>query len=316
MKLASLFSGSGGFELAGMLSGIEPVWASEIEPFPIRVTTKRFPQMKHYGDVSQINGAEVEPVDIITFGSPCQDMSVAGKRAGLDGARSGLFYQATRIIREMRDATNGRYPRWAVWENVPGAFSSNKGEDFRAVLEELISVAEFGRGGSSAVVIPKPDRWDNAGCVMGNGFSIAWRVLDAQYWGVPQRRKRIFLVADFTGERAGNVLFKSEGVSRYSAEMFDAWKRTARSVEASTGDAVTYCIDQGGGKSQCNVSVGLSPTPTTTHGGEPAVFEAHGQDSRYKELKTVSETVSAKYGMGGTTRRLCCTIRGGVHYKH
>ncbi|MBO5664739.1 MAG: DNA cytosine methyltransferase [Bacteroidaceae bacterium] len=232
-----MFSGSGGFELAGMLSGIEPVWASEIEPFPIRVTTKRFPQMKHYGDVSQINGAEVDPVDIITFGSPCQDMSVAGKRAGLDGARSGLFYQATRIIREMRDATNGRYPRWAVWENVPGAFSSNKGEDFRAVLEELISVAEFGRGGSSAVVIPKPDRWDNAGCVMGNGFSIAWRVLDAQYWGVPQRRKRIFLVADFTGERAGNVLFKSEGVSGYTPQGFRAWEGAACCIEEGFGDA-------------------------------------------------------------------------------
>lgn len=317
LKLGSLFSGSGGFELGGMLSGITPLWASEIEPFPIRVTTKHFPQMKHYGDVSQINGAEVEPVDIITFGSPCQDMSVAGKRAGLDGARSGLFYQATRIIREMRDATNGRYPKWAVWENVPGAFSSNNGDDFKAVLEELISVARSERGSIAAVTIPKPDRWDNAGGVMGSGFSIAWRVLDAQYWGVPQRRKRIFLVADFTGERAGNVLFKSEGVSRYSAEMFNAWKRTARSVETSIGDAVTYCIDQGGGKSQCNVSAEFSPTLTTTHGGEPAVFEAHGQDSRYKELKTVSETVSAKYGMGGE-QHAACAVRsgGGVHYKH
>lgn len=150
MKLASLFDGSGGFPLAGMLVGIEPVWASEIEPFPIRVTTKRFPNMKHYGDVSKIDGAKVEPVDIITFGSPCQDLSIAGKRAGLeDGLRSNLFYQAVRIIKEMRKETNGKYPRYAVWENVPGAYSSNNGDDFRSVLETLARVND------GTVSIPK-----------------------------------------------------------------------------------------------------------------------------------------------------------------
>lgn len=150
MTLGSLFDGSGGFSLGGILAGIKPVWASEIEPFPIRVTTKRLPFIKHYGDVSKMNGADIEPVDIITFGSPCQDMSVAGKRAGLNGSRSNLFYEAIRIVKEMRCATNGEYPRFIVWENVPGAFSSNKGEDFRCVLEsickikdETVSVPEF-----------------------------------------------------------------------------------------------------------------------------------------------------------------------------
>ena len=133
LKLGSLFDGSGGFPLGGLLCGITPVWASEIEPFPIRVTTKRLPFMKHYGDVSTLNGAELSPVDIITFGSPCQDMSIAGKRAGLDGSRSNLFYEAIRIVKEMRCKTNGKYPRCIVWENGPGACSSNNGEDFRAV---------------------------------------------------------------------------------------------------------------------------------------------------------------------------------------
>lgn len=142
LTLGSLFDGSGGFPLGGMFAGITPLWASEIEPFAVRVTTKRLPQMKHYGDVSALNGADLPPVDIITFGSPCQDMSIAGKRSGLDGSRSSLFYEAVRIIKEMRCATNGKYPRFAVWENVHGAFSSNKGEDFRAVLESLCRVKD------------------------------------------------------------------------------------------------------------------------------------------------------------------------------
>ena len=143
LTLGSLFDGSGGFPLGGLLSGITPVWASEIEPFPIRVTTKRLPFMKHYGDVSKMDGADVEPVDIITFGSPCQDMSIAGRREGLDGSRSSLFYEAVRIVKEMRCATDGKYPRYIVWENVPGAFSSNKGADFQSVLEEICSVKGY-----------------------------------------------------------------------------------------------------------------------------------------------------------------------------
>ena len=239
LRLASLFDGSGGFPLGGMLAGIEPVWASEVEPFPIRVTTKRIPKMKHYGDVSKIDGAAVEPVDIITFGSPCQDMSVAGKRAGLDGNRSGLFYQAIRIIKEMRGATNGLYPRYAVWENVPGAFTSNAGQDFRAVLEELCRVKDPG------VTIPMPEKWRRAGLIMGDGYSIAWRQLDAQYWGVPQRRKRIYLVADFSGESAGKILFESESVSGYSSPSRSPWKRIARNTTQSVGETVVL-NDQGG----------------------------------------------------------------------
>ena len=143
LRLGSLFSGSGGFELGATLSGITPIFSAEVEPFPIRVTTKRFPNITHYGDVSKLNGAEVPPVDIITFGSPCQDMSVAGKRSGLDGERSGLFYQAVRIVKEMRCKTNGKYPRFVVWENVPGAFSSNKGEDFKAKKNQRISTSSI-----------------------------------------------------------------------------------------------------------------------------------------------------------------------------
>ncbi len=157
LTLGSLFDGSGGFPLGGLISGITPLWASEVEPFPIRVTTKRLPQVKHLGDVSKINGGEIPPVDIITFGSPCQDMSIAGKREGLAGGRSSLFYEAVRIIKEMRCKTNGEYPRFVVWENVPGAFSSNKGEDFREVLKSLCEVK------STGVTVPEPPKgkWKN-----------------------------------------------------------------------------------------------------------------------------------------------------------
>ena len=242
LTLGSLFDGSGGFPLAGLLSGITPVWASEIEPFPIRVTTKRLPFMKHYGDISAMNGAEIEPVDIITFGSPCQDMSVAGKRAGLDGSRSNLFYEAVRIIKEMRCATNGEYPRYIVWENVPGAFSSNKGDDFRCVLESVCQIKD------ETAVISQPDKWQPAGEIVGDDYSIAWRVMDAQYWGVPQRRKRIFLVADFAGRSAGKILFDSEGLSGYSASSLRAWQETAcRSGESP--DSPSICLnDQGGSR--------------------------------------------------------------------
>jgi DNA (cytosine-5)-methyltransferase 1 len=204
-KLGSLFDGIGGWPLAGIRHGIVPVWGSEIEQFPITITEKHFPDMKHLGDLTKINGAEIEPVDVITFGSPCQDLSVAGKRDGLKGERSGLFMEAVRIIREMRDSTDGKYPRFAVWENVPGAFSSNKGDDFRAVLEEIAE---------AKIPMPQSGKWAPSGMVGGNGVEIAWRVLDAQYWGVPQRRKRIFLVADFGGCCAGEILFKPESVPR------------------------------------------------------------------------------------------------------
>ncbi len=187
--------------------------------------------MKHLGDITKIHGDKIEPVDCITFGSPCQGLSMAGKRLGFDDDRSVLFLDAARIIKEMRVATNGMYPTFAVWENVPGAFSSNGGEDFRAVLEELARVEE------PDVSIPrssgKGGRWSKAGAIAGNGWSLAWRQLDAQYWGVPQRRKRIALVADFRGQRAGEILFERTSLSRHPDESIKAWKATPRHSQAS-----------------------------------------------------------------------------------
>lgn len=181
--------------------------------------------MKHLGDITKIYGDKIEPVDCITFGSPCQDLSIAGRRAGLAGERSGLFMEAVRIIKEMRSSTNGLYPTFAVWENVPGAFSSNGGEDFRAVLEELARVEQ------PDASIPRPSgrggRWRKAGAIIGNGWSLAWRQLDAQYWGVPQRRKRIALVADFGGQRAGEILFERTRLSRNPESCVKAWKEVA-----------------------------------------------------------------------------------------
>lgn len=233
LTLGSLFDGSGGFPLGGLLAGITPVWASEIEPFPIRVTTKRLPFMKHYGNISAMDGGRIEPVDIITFGSPCQDMSVAGRRDGLDGKRSSLFYEAVRIIKEMRCATDGKYPRWICWENVPGAFSSNKGEDFKAVLEAVIGIVEP----NAQVPMPEKAQWPYADLYMGDGWSVAYRALDAQYWGVPQRRRRIYLVADLAGGSAGKILFESEGLSGYSAESFRSWQRAAGGFTPCVGAA-------------------------------------------------------------------------------
>lgn len=301
LTLGSLFDGSGGFPLGGMLAGITPLWASEIEPFAVRVTTKRLPQMKHYGDVSALNGAELPPVDIITFGSPCQDMSIAGKRSGLDGSRSSLFYEAVRIIKEMRCATNGKYPRFCVWENVPGAFSSNKGEDFRCVLESLCRVRD------ETVSVPRHERWTAAGNIVADGFSIAWRVLDAQYWGVPQRRKRIFLVADFDGECAGKILFESEGLSGYSAEGFKTWQRAAAATESGSGTAGAVCLNDQGGQS-IEISNDITGTlRAETHGHPPCVLESvvyenHSQDTRYTGPLEVAPTVSSTYGMGGNNQ--------------
>ena len=210
LRLGSLFDGSGGFTLAATKVGIEPVWASEIEPFPILVTTTRLPQMQHLGDICDIDGSQLEPVDVVTFGSPCQDLSVAGKRAGLAGERSGLFHQAVRVIKEMRKASHGLYPRFAVWENVPGAFSSNKGADFHSVLQNLISVVDE----QAAADLPRANKWQKAGAIVADQWSIAWRILDAQFFGLPQRRKRIYLICDFASGRAGHILFEPQRVFR------------------------------------------------------------------------------------------------------
>ena len=251
LTLLSLFDGSGGFPLAASMCGIRPVACAEVEPYPIAVTKSRFQNMKHLGSVTDVHGGDIEPVDIITFGSPCQDLSVAGKRAGLkheangddETTRSGLFMEAVRIIKEMREATNGEYPTFAVWENVPGAFSSNKGEDFRTVLEELIKIVE-----PTAVMpaVPK-NGWPYADSYCGDGWSLAYRVFDAQYWGVPQRRRRIYLVLDLRGQRAGKVSFEREGLRGNFATFKTAGQGTAGDAAPCTGadDCEGECVGDG-----------------------------------------------------------------------
>ena len=203
--------------------------------------------MKHLGDITKINGAEIEPVDCIIGGSPCQDLSVAGKRAGLAGERSGLFMEQIRIVKEMREherrirGTDDDFrlrPRYMVWENVPGAFSSNKGEDFQAVLTEIVRIVR-----TDAPDVPLPDRggWSKSGCIMGYGstgcpFSIAWRLHDAQFWGVPQRRKRIALVADFGGFSAPEILFERKGLCWHPEQSCETREGTPGDSEESAGE--------------------------------------------------------------------------------
>ena len=318
MKLGSLFDGSGGFPLAATMCGIIPVWASEVEPYPIAVTRSRFPKMRHLGDVSKVNGAEIEPVDIITFGSPCQDLSVAGKRAGIkDGTRSGLFLEAIRIIKEMRESTGGMYPAFALWENVPGAFSSNNGEDFRTVLQEFVKIKE-----PSAVMPPVPaGGWAYADSYMGDGWSLAYRTLDAQYWGVPQRRRRIYLVADFRGKCAGEILFKRQGLRGYFAESrtlregiaadtergADADDRNAgclnpwdnQSKRIFPPDAQYQILDDQGGQ-RINVrNDGKSPTlRAEMHGNVPCVVAfTQNQRNEVRDLREKSGALAAERGM-------------------
>ena len=220
MKLGSLFDGIGGFPLVGTWFGIEPVWASEIEPAPISITKRNLPTMKHLGDITQINGGDIEPVDIITFGSPCQNLSMAGDRSGLAGSQSGLFLEAIRIINEMREATSGIYPKFIIWENVRGALSSSGGSDLKTVFSEITE---------TDIPIPASGRWANAGLVRSARCDLAWRILDAQHWGVPQRRERIFIIGDFRadGERRPEVLFESESLYGHFAPGETAWEETA-----------------------------------------------------------------------------------------
>lgn len=341
LTLGSLFDGSGGFPLGGMLAGITPLWASEIEPFPIRVTTKRLPDMKHYGDISKLDGASLPPVDIITFGSPCQDMSIAGKRSGLEGKRSSLFYEAVRVIKEMRCSTDGKYPRFIVWENVPGAFSSNGGEDFKAVLESICQIKD------ERISVPRPAKWSNAGEIVADGFSLAWRVFDAQYWGVPQRRKRIYLVADLDSQCAGKVLFESESLPGYTEPSCRPWKTAARTSEDGFGKAGLCLNDQGGERMDVTENVTCTlraeahhppcfmesagfctehsakaggigyeeeTAPTLRAGTIPAaVYENHSQATRYTQLENVAPTVLSTYGTGGNNQPFVvekpCTLK-------
>jgi len=207
--------------------------------------------VKHYGDITQIKGAEVPIVDIVTGGSPCQDLSVAGKRAGLDGERSGLFMEQVRVFKEMRDEyirqlrmrgadVNVRSirPRFFVWENVPGALSSGtpKGGDFRCVLEEVCRIADK----DATVPMPEKGKWSTSGCIMGDGYSVAWRIHDAQFWGVPQRRKRISLVADFGGSSAPEILFERKGMSGNIEESGEKGQGVTTTSERNLNEAISF----------------------------------------------------------------------------
>ena len=235
ITLGSLFDGIGGFPYAGSFFGIKPLWASEIMPQAVSVTKRRLPEMEHVGDITKLDGSKLPLADIITFGSPCQDLSVAGKRVGINGGRSGLFYEAIRIIDEMRKSTNGKYPRYAIWENVPGALSSGSGFDFKAVLEAFAK---------TEVPIPRSGRWANAGMVRSDGIDLAWCVYNAQYFGVPQRRRRIFLICDFGGRSSGEILFVAKSLSGYfAARRAQGQKAAADAVGRADGASISAGIN-------------------------------------------------------------------------
>lgn len=287
MKLGSLFDGSGTCPLAASAVGIIPAWASEIEPFPKAVTQSRFPKMVHLGDITKMNGAEIEPVDVITFGSPCQNLSIAGNGKGLAGQESSLFFEAVRVIQEMRCATNGRFPQIVIWENVYGAFSSTQGEDFRTVIETLWKICE----GDDSIPRYAEDKqgrqkWPHTGFVLGDYSSIAWRGLDAQGWGVPQRRKRIFVVLDLGGQCAGRILFEREGLRRD----FKKVRRTGQTVRPA------------------------SETSPVEHYRVYAV-ENHAQDSRVSlGPDNTVQTLAGRMGTGGGTETLVLEPIGADFY--
>lgn len=356
--MGSLFDGIGGFPLAAVHNGIAPAWASEIEAFPIEVTKARFPRMPHVGDITKLDGAVLPPVDIICGGSPCQDLSVAGRRQGLAGERSGLFMEQVRIVKEMREADERRgipdglvRPRYLVWENVPGAFSSAGGEDFRAVIEEIVRIKD------SACHVPRPDagQWGPAGAaILGDKFSLAWRVLDAQFWGVAQRRRRIFLVADFGGLTAPEILFKQDSLPGDTAAGSGEGQGAAGAVEGGADGAVgndltpwdvqsrrifgesgtwpalyggdggghgylqakeekvpMLCLNDQGGE-RMDVTEDVASTLRAGMGShQPLVFDNHGQDSRFGGPVGASQTVSAGFGMGGNNQPLVLASQQG-----
>ena len=287
MKLGSLFSGIGAFELAAARNGIEPVWASEIEPRAVSIHYGHFPAMRQYGDIRKIDGTELEPVDIITFGSPCQNLSVAGDRTGLGGSQSRLFHEAIRVIKNHRRVFSK--PRYILWENVPGAFSRDGGKDFKEVLQEIVKVKD------PQISIPEPKKWLTAGSIVGDGFSLAWRVLDAQYWGVPQRRKRIFLVADFGGERASEILFKPESlfgsVGSCKKEGEDATTQAQRGVGSTIPINVNALKGPTGRAGGLGVGDQGDPAPSLQAGYQHAVYVINDQDGVLVEKRDLSPTL-------------------------
>lgn len=328
MKLGSLFDGIGGWLVAAAKFGITPVWSSEIEKFPIAVTKHHFPNVKQLGDIKGIHGDEIEPVDILCAGSPCQNLSVAGKREGLKGSESSLFHEAIRILREMR-CKFGK-PRYFVWENVPGAFSSNKGLDFRAVLEEIAE---------TEIPMPENGKWAESGLVECDKCQIAWRILDAQYWGVPQRRKRIFLVADFGKECAGEILFECQSLSGNPETGKDKGKRTTGGTEDCTGTAsgnrltpqpmahnsaiydVRFTSDgTKNARGHCyktNISRCLDtaePNPDSNHGGIAVYDMTHADEVMRKVGGGKCQTLNARMGTGGNQVPVvqCYSLQGNM----
>ena len=281
--LASLFDGIGGFPYAASFYNITSPWASEIIPACVSVTKKHFPDMAHAGDITQLHGGKLPPVDIVTFGSPCQGLSLAGQRRGLADERSGLFMEAIRIIDEMTEATHGRYPRFALFENVPGALSSAGGRDFAAVLQSFTK---------AQIPMPYSGRWANAGMVRGGGVDLAWCMYDAQYFGTAQRRRRLFLVCDFAGRSAGEILFVPKSLRRY----FEAGGTPRQGLAAfaesgpdTAGGSIAILNDQGGASLTVERS-GLSPTlRSQTHGNLPVV--AAGFDLQQITSKTNRSTL-------------------------
>lgn len=326
MKLGSLFDGSGTCPLAASAVGIIPAWASEIEPFPMAVTQSRFPKMAHLGDITKMNGAEIEPVDVITFGSPCQNLSIAGNGKGLAGQESSLFFEAVRVIQEMRCATNGRFPQIVIWENVYGAFSSTQGEDFRTVIETLWKICE----GDNSVPRYAEDKrgrqkWPHTGFVLGDHSSIAWRGLDAQGWGVPQRRKRVFLVLDLGGQCAGRILFEREGLRRD----FKKVRRTGQTVRPASETSPAehhrvYAVENHAQDSR----VSLSPNNTvqtlagrmgTGGGNVPLVLVPCFGQASYDEYAPTEQAVTLKAtggNYGGGTETLVLEPIGADFYNH
>lgn len=296
LTLGSLFDGIGGFPLAARRNEVKPVWASEIDKFCISITQKHFPEMEHVGDICQLNGAELKPVDIITFGSPCQNLSVAGNRQGLEGDESKLFMEAIRIINEMREATNNEYPKITLWENVPGAFSSNGGLDFQRVLSEFAK---------TKVPIPKSGQWADAGMVRGRQFSFAWRVLNAMYYGVPQRRRRIFLICDLRGQRAPEILFELQSLSRNNNKGREAGQGNTVRIKERPFKSYSFSAGQSSKAGSLGFAEELAPTlrggSSGTNQVPTLIFDMAQMEDGVRTYYNNSPTLHSRMGTGGNS---------------
>lgn len=306
--LGSLFDGLGGWQIAAVRAGIKPVWSSEIEKFPCILTKTRFPATEQLGDITQINGGAIPPVDIVTMGSPCQDLSVAGKREGLKGERSGLFVRAVELIQQMRERYHEWYPKIVIWENVPGAFSTNRGADFQAVLESFTE---------THIPMPRGGRWANAGMVRSGKCNVVWRTLDAKFWGVPQRRRRIFLIVDYTKGCTEEILFKPESLPWDITKGKGEGERIADRTCKGFGSPVAYCIrnsiinrKQANGGNGLGINKEISYTLDTTGAHAVAVIAdtddnhrvfdiSHRADVIREQKGGVSPTLQARMGTGG-----------------